>query len=316
MLSRIPSSKILNDACKRMLNQNIMSMKIRHPQTFDTSLRDGIQTLNHNNMSFGIKQSIYDKIIREYNPESIEIGSLSSPKILPIMKDTLELYSYAEGIQKKNEDSMRSDNYILIPSLNKLQLALDSGVYNFSFITSVSNEFQKKNTNRTIKDTKKEFDGIFDILQHIENYKAKLYISCINECPIVGSIDNDYIVYEILNYHKNYPFDTFCISDTCGTIKLEDFEYIINNIMFFGIPKEKVSIHLHYDELNLDNVNKILWYCFSKGINNFDVSILDTGRCSVTMPENGRKLRNLDYDTLYSSFSRYLEFKNVFFTNK
>lgn len=186
MLSRIPCRKILNDACKRMLNQNIMS-QIRHPQTFDTSLRDGIQSLNHNNMSFGIKQSIYDKIIREYNPQSIEIGSLTSPKILPIMKDTLELYSYAEGIQKKNTDSMRSDTYILIPSLNKLQLALDSGVYNFSFITSVSNEFQKKNTNRTIKDTKKEFDGIFDILKNIENYKTKLYISCINECPIIGS---------------------------------------------------------------------------------------------------------------------------------
>jgi hypothetical protein len=86
--------------------------------------------------------------------------------------------------------------------------------------------------------------------------------------------------------------------------------------MFFGIPKEKISVHLHYDESNLDNINKILWYCFSKEISNFDVSILDTGRCSVTMPENGRKLRNLDYDTLYSSFARYLEFKTVFFTNK
>jgi hydroxymethylglutaryl-CoA lyase len=315
MISRVLSRKTVNDACKRMLNQTIMS-QVKMPQTFDTSLRDGIQYLNHNNMPFGIKQSIYDKIIREYSPDSIEIGSLTSPKILPIMKDTLELHSYAEKIQKKDTISNRSDIYVLIPSFNKLQKAIDSGVYNFSFITSVSNEFQKKNTNRTLEDTKKEFHTIFDVLKNITNYKTKLYISCINECPIIGNIDNDYIVHEILNYHKNYPFDTFCISDTCGTLKCDDFKYIIDHIVFFGIPKDKISVHLHYNDSSLDNVNKILWYCFSKGINQFDVSILHTGGCSITMPENGGNLRNLDYDTLFSSFARYLEYKHAFYTNK
>ena len=145
MLSRVLARKSVNDVCKRMLNQTIMS-QIKMPQTFDTSLRDGIQYLNPNNMSFGIKKSIYDKIIREYTPECIEVGSLTSPKLLPIMKDTLELHLYAEEIQKKNDELNRSLTYVLIPSLNKLQNALDSGVYNFSFITSVSNEFQKKNT--------------------------------------------------------------------------------------------------------------------------------------------------------------------------
>lgn len=315
MISRILSRKSVNIACKRMLNQTVMS-QIKMPETFDTSLRDGIQYINPNNMSFGIKQLIYDKIIREYNPESIEVGSLTSPKLLPIMKDTLDLHLYAEEIQKKNDESKRSLTYVLIPSLNKLQCALDSGVYNFSFITSVSNEFQKKNTNRTIQDTKKEFYTIFDLLKNKKNYKTKLYISCINECPISGNIDNDFIVHEILNYHKDYPFDTFCISDTCGTLKYHDFEYIIDHIMFFGIPKDKISVHLHYNDSSLDNVNKILWYCFSKGINNFDVSILDTGGCSITIPENGGNLRNLDYDTLFASFMRYLEYKQAFTTNE
>jgi len=315
MISRVLSRNLLNDACKRMLNQTVIS-QIKIPQTFDTSLRDGIQYINPNNMSFGIKQSIYDKIIREYNPESIEVGSLTSPKLLPIMKDTLDLHAYAKGIQQKNIETQRSHIYVLIPSLNKLHSALDSGVYNFSFITSISNEFQKKNTNRTLQDTKKEFHTIFNILENNKIYKTKLYISCINECPIIGNIDNDYIVYEILNYHKDYPFDTFCISDTCGTLKFDDFEYIVDNIMFFGIPKEKISIHLHYNDCNLDNVNKILWYCFSNGINKFDVSILHTGGCSITMPENGGNLRNLDYDTLFASFMRYLEYKNAFTTNE
>jgi len=315
MLSRILSRKSVNDVCKRMLNQTLMS-HVKMPQTFDTSLRDGIQYLNPNNMQLAIKQSIYDKIIREYSPESIEVGSLTSPKILPIMKDTLELHSYAESIQKKDTISNRSDIYVLIPSFNKLQTALDAGVYNFSFITSVSNEFQKKNVNRTLQDTKKEFHAVFDSLKNITNYKTKLYISCINECPIVGNIDNDYIIHEILNYHKNYPFDTFCISDTCGTLKCDDFKYIIDHIVFFGIPKDKISVHLHYNDSSLDNIHKILWYCFSEEINKFDVSILDTGGCSVAMPENGGNLRNLDYDTLFSSFARYLEFKQAFYNSK
>ena len=304
MLSRILSRKYVNGVCKRMLNQNIMS-QIKVPQTFDTSLRDGIQYLNHNNISLEIKESIYDKIIREYAPESIEIGSLTSPKILPIMKDTLEMHSYAENIQKKNNGPTRSNTYVLIPSFNKLQTALDAGVYNFSFITSASNEFQKKNVNRTIEDTKREFYNIFDILKYKTNYKTKLYISCIDHCPIVGKIDKEFIVKELLYYNTNYNFDEICLSDTCGNLSFENFMCIVENATYLGVPTSKISLHLHISNENMENSKKILKYCFENEINKFDISTLATGGCSITI-ENKKLLSNLSYGVFYSILYEYI----------
>ena len=271
-----------------------------NPILFDVSLRDGIQGANKEGFSTDIKKEILRNIMIDHNPPKIEVGSLANPKLLPIMGDSIEMYNYAT----KN---INTDVYLLIPNMNKLLYAFENNIKNFSFITSVSNQFQVRNAKSSIHETKCDFDIMFSRwFREPHIYKTKLYISCINRCPILGKMDNDFVLKEVLYYHSKYDFHEICLSDTMGNIKYDDFEYIIDNCLYFGIPPSKLSFHFHVLPHNLENLEKIIFYCFSKKLNKFDVSLLETGGCNVTMtPE---KLRpNMTYDVFYRIMNKYIE---------
>jgi pyruvate/oxaloacetate carboxyltransferase len=136
----------------------------------------------------------------------------------------------------------------------------------------------------------------------------KLYVSCINECPISGKINNDFIVNRILKLNK-MNVDNICLSDTCGTLNVDDFEYIVDACNFFGLPSHKLSLHLHVKNGSEDIVEKIIHKALDKRIIDFDVSLLETGGCSVTMNTN-QIAPNLSYELYYKSLVNYIE-KNI-----
>jgi hypothetical protein len=194
----------------------------------------------------------------------------------------------------------------LIPSEKKMLPAIEHGITNFSFITSVSDQFQIRNTTKTIQETKYDFDVLFNKWFKVPcQFNKKLYISCINKCPILGKMDNDFVLKEVLYYHQKYDFDEICLSDTTGNLDYNDFEYIVENTLYFGVPHSKLSFHFHCPEKNRENLEKILFYCFSNKLNKFDVSMLETGGCSITMDSTTLK-PNLSYDLFYSILDRYI----------
>ena len=280
-----------------------------NPVLFDVSLRDGIQNAIIENFPTDRKMSIFHSIITELKPQKIEIGSLCSPRVLPIMKDSLVLHNFVKQyfiMQQRSAAIQNIDVYVLIPSMNKLYTAIEHNIKNFSFITSLSEQFQIRNTNKTIQETKSDFDIMFARwFREPCNYKTKLYISCFNACPILGKLDNDFILKEILYYNEKYNFDELCLSDTMGSLTIDDFEYIIENCLFFGIPPSKLSFHFHCMKGNQENLEKILYYCFYKKLTKFDISMLETGGCSVTMVPS--KLRpNMTYDMFYFILDKYI----------
>jgi hypothetical protein len=221
------------------------------------------------------------------------------------MKDSIEIYKHA--VEHINREKLNTDVYILVPSLSKLNLAIKNKIQNYSFITSTSNAFQLRNTCRTLDRTKEELKTMFERLgdTSIQNTKKKLYISCIDQCPIVGKIDKEYIVNELVYYNTNFNFDEICLSDTCGNLSFDNFFYIIENATYLGIPVNKLSIHLHISNENMENIKKIMKYCFENEINKFDISSLATGGCSITI-ENKKLHPNLSYGLFYSILYEYI----------
>jgi isopropylmalate/homocitrate/citramalate synthase len=269
------------------------------PILFDVTLRDGLQTESIEHYPTEKKKKILHHILRTYNPPNIEIGSLVNPKILPIMSDSIEMFHYAQQQTPNNI-------YVLVPTIHKLEYAIENKIKNLSFITSVSDSFQRKNTNRSLLQTKNEFISIFERINRepYEFYNKKLYISCINKCPIMGKIENDVIVREILYYFENFEFDELCISDTCGELEFENFIYIIKKCMILGIPESMFSIHLHISEKNIENIEKIIMFSFDNNIHKFDVSAIKSGGCSVTMNPDETS-QNLSYDLFYKILEKY-----------
>jgi hypothetical protein len=204
----------------------------------------------------------------------------------------------------------RPNIFMLVPNSNQLKRVVNNTKINhFSFITSVSNEFQLKNTKQTLEES---YNELYEMMYSFEENRyrvnppyIKLYVSCINECPISGKIDNNFIVDKILNLNKT-KVNNICLSDTCGTLDVSDFEYIVDRCIFLGLPRNKLSLHLHVKSGREDIVEQIIHKALDRRILNFDVSLLETGGCSITMNKN-QIANNLSYELYYKSLASYIK---------
>lgn len=308
---------------KQIINTNSDFSKFYYflgePTPFDVTLRDGLQTLSieeQKKYTFKEKINLYHRITFNYSPKNIEIGSIVSEKVLPVFKDSINLFQNIKSYETYIDDlspGLRHKPFMLIPNSKQLKKVINYTEMNhFSFITSVSERFQLKNTKQTLDES---YSDIYEMMYSFEENRyrqklpfVKLYVSCINECPIEGKIDNDFIVNKLLMINK-MNVDNICLSDTCGTLDVDDFEYIIDTCNFFGLPYNKLSLHLHVKKGREDIVEKIIHKALDKRIIDFDVSLLETGGCSVTMNKN-QIAPNLSYDLYYKSLVNYIE-KNI-----
>jgi hypothetical protein len=275
---------------------------------FDVSLRDGIQLANPQDYSLLVKQNIFASILTTHFPESMEIGSISNA--LPIMRDSLDLADYAFDVSREAADTMGyrppPKLYLLTPNAKGLEKALthfDRKKYNrmnYSWISSVSDPFQLKNTGKTLLQQKNELVRMRNMIRDQSSSPLiKLYISCIHECPIAGKIDMPRILEEIEYYHSTFPdIDELCLSDTMGTLSFIDYRKLIDAIFARNIPAEKFSLHLHMlpGHANWDEVRQIVWYSLRKGIFRYDVSLLNHGGCAMALDKETHGSRpNLSY---------------------
>jgi isopropylmalate/homocitrate/citramalate synthase len=284
--------------------------KLRKLKPFDVTLRDGLQGLSKEQqltMKPVDMLNLYFQIKEKYQPRNMEIGSIVSSKVLPIFKNSDSFYNYIEYCQL-NPDEQKINNFILIPNetqFNNINKFI--GLNCFSFITSVSESFQMKNTKMTLDTTFQQINNMMRVLDDKpEKSTVKLYVSCINECPIEGKIDNNVIIEKIQKYQKLKP-NILCLSDTCGTLTSEDLNYIILNLQRDGIKNDysNLSLHLHVKPGREDEVEQIIHTALDFGINSFDVSALKSGGCSVTMNESDLA-PNLSYELYYKSLFTYL----------
>jgi len=161
----------------------------------------------------------------------------------------------------------------------------------------------------TLDESDREIQSMIEELNNNTYRKVapiiKLYVSCISECPIEGKIDCDFIINRLVKLNT-LKVDAICLSDTCGTLQVEEFENIIDACIRFGLFRPiKFSLHLHVKEGREDEVEKIIHKALEYKIIDFDVSSLNSGGCSVTMNRQ-RLLPNLSYDLYYKSLCNYI----------
>jgi hydroxymethylglutaryl-CoA lyase len=216
---------------------------------------------------------------------AIEVGAFTSPKIIPAMQYTRDLLDYAYFLEPRGQYT------ILVPNHARFQKSLTDSIYQkvtgFSYITSASPAFQQKNTRQTLEETHKDivkcvnFAGI--------NKTAKVYVSCINHCPLTGRVHDEAIYAAIRPYIvmvSNGEIDEVCLADTCGTLRRDDFQRIIETLYMLGLPYENMGLHLHVsmsDPVQCEEARRILWCAFDRGVGAVDVATSQGGGCSVTI---------------------------------
>ena len=278
------------------------------PKPFDVTLRDGLQGLDlkkQQKYTLNKKLDLYYNNLIKYNPKSFEVGSIESPKILPIFQDTLQVLDSVTKVNKTSKQNILPSNYVLIPNQRYL---MKSNILtnNYSFITSFSDEFQVQNTKMSLEES---YSDIFNMMIYLSDkstndFKTKLYMSCFTECPLSGKLSL-HNIFNIFLRFLTLPIDDICLSDTCGTLQPYEFKNFIKISKEYKVNLSKLSLHLHVNPENEQNTIDIIHTALDNKIVNFDVSSLETGGCSVTMKKE-KMFPNLSYDLYYKALVQYI----------
>tara|TARA_B100001093_G_scaffold140730_1_gene133230 strand:+ start:166 stop:1053 length:888 start_codon:yes stop_codon:yes gene_type:complete len=249
----------------------------------DVTARDGLQSLKK---ILTVEQRV--KLIKQLSNcmfSEIEVGSLVNPKIIPAMKDSLEVYT------KTLDDKFKS--YVLVGNEKNITDINFHKIKYFSLFTSPSNQFNINNINTDVEGSFERFKKMINKLDKRENHYIKGYISCVSDCPFEGEISIDKVLDTIKKY-KEIGVDEICLADTIGTLKPDKLNRILQNSEKI-YDNNLISLHLHTEnELTTNRWKENLNVAINNNVYKFDTSLLGIGGCPAVYSKNRCKTGNLN----------------------
>ena len=220
-----------------------------------------------------IKLSYLQKLVN-VGFDVIDIGSFVSHKAIPQLADSATVI---ESIDLSN-----SNSELLVIVANK-QGAINACNYDkISFIGypfSISENFQIRNTNKSIKDSEKELAEILEIADRA-NKKVVVYLSM-----CFGNPYGDPWNVEIVNHWISKLIDMnvkiISLSDTIGTSNKKSIKTIFSSVIK-NHPKIEFGAHLHSDQ---NTCHEKIKSALEAGCSRFDGVIKGFGGCPMASNE-------------------------------
>lgn len=276
----------------------------------DVTARDGLQSISKI-LSVGQRINLINQLSKLMFGE-IEVGSLVNPKIIPTMKDSLEVY--------KKTRSSNFKPYLLVGNEKNISDINFFDIKYFSLFTSPSDQFNINNINTDVEGSFERFRKMIGNLENRENHYIKGYISCVSECPFEGEISSDKILDTIKKY-KDIGVNEICLADTIGTLKPDKLNDILENSKKI-CDNSLLSLHLHTEnELTTNKWKENLKVAINNDVYKFDTSLLGIGGCPAAYSKDRCKTGNLNIIHVVSyfkeigldigSFGSELWYKNV-----
>ena len=276
----------------------------------DVTARDGLQSISKI-LSVEQRVNLINQLSKLMFSE-IEVGSLVNPKIIPTMKDSLEVYKMTRNLNFKP--------YLLVGNDKNIKDINFFGIKYFSLFTSPSDKFNINNINTDVEGSFERFRKMIANLKNRENHYIKGYISCVGECPFEGEISNEKILNTIEKY-KDIGVNEICLADTIGTLKPDKLNDILKNSKKI-YDNSLLSLHLHTEnELTTNKWKENLKVAINNDVCKFDTSLLGIGGCPAAYSKDRCKTGNLNIIHAVSyfkeiglnidSFGSELWYKNV-----
>ena len=147
---------------------------------FDVTMRDGLQSVKTFIPIERKKEMVID-LLSKHDIESIEIGSLVSEKAMPQMSTSADLFKFTTDYVF-DSGYLNPKIFMLVPpKFARFAQAHELGVRHISVMSSVSDAFQTKNVKQNTAQT---HTTINNALKTMHFTSAKIYLSCIDECPV------------------------------------------------------------------------------------------------------------------------------------
>ena len=206
--------------------------------------------------------------------DTLDFGSFVSPKAIPQMVDTAEVLSKLDLSRTKSK---------LLAIIANVRGAEDAVQYTeidyLGFPFSISENFQMRNTHKTIAQSVETLQEIFNIAD-AANKEVVTYISMGFGNPY-GDPWNVEIVGEWTEKLASMGARILSLSDTVGTSDPENIEYLFSNLIP-KYPHKEFGAHLH--------TTPTKWHekvdaAYNAGCRRFDGAVQGFGGCPMAKDE-------------------------------
>ena len=202
--------------------------------------------------------------------DTIDFGSFVSPKAIPQMADTKDIINNLQLVNSKSKllaiiaNERGATNAIVFDEITYL-----------GFPFSVSETFQKRNTNSTIEESLKRVEVIQN-LSFINNKELVIYISMGFGNPY-GDIYNEEIVFNWVNKLVAMGIKIISLADTVGLASADQVYRVTKNIVD-SLPAIEIGAHLHSTP---NNWKEKIDAALQAGCKRFDGALKGIGGCPM-----------------------------------
>lgn len=239
----------------------------------EVGARDGLQNEKFI-ISFEQRLEFLKRLIQA-GFQSIEVGSCVSPKWVPQMDRSVDLYQQLIPYQQDLSLSL------LVPNLKGFESALAANCNEIAIFTAASESFTHKNINRSIDQSFDEFSKIMQLAKQ-HQIRVRAYVSCVVDCPYEGAIDPAkvadiaYRLYELGCYEIS-------LGETIGTASPKRVNTLLQHCLQ-KVPVHALAGHFH-DTYGLAIAN--IMESLNLGLRIFDSSVAGLGGCPYAKGTTG-----------------------------
>lgn len=202
--------------------------------------------------------------------DTIDFGSFVSPNAIPQMRDT------AEVLSKLNLETNTKLLAIVANERGANEACAFDEINYLGFPFSISEEFQKRNTNSSIEETLKRVEAIQTKVIR-SNKKLVLYISMGFGNPYGEKWSPDLVLNWAERLYKLFDIQILALSDTIGSAKISDIEFLFQALIP-NLPHIEFGAHMH---VRPENAMSVIEAAFSAGCRRFDGAIRGFGGCPM-----------------------------------
>ena len=219
--------------------------------------------------------------------DTIDFGSFVSPKVIPQMKDTSTVY---RGL---NLEHTQSKLLAIVANTRGAQEAsLFEKIDYLGFPLSISETFQRRNTNMSIDDAIRTLESIKNICTQ-SSKQLVVYISMGFGNPYGDPYDVD-LVSEFVSKMNALGADVISIADTVGLATADEISDLLSTLMPAFLQTE-IGVHLH---ARADEAHDKIVAAYKAGCRRFDGALKGYGGCPMA---NDKLVGNLPTETLISA---------------
>jgi len=207
--------------------------------------------------------------------DTIDFGSFVSPKAIPQMRDTADVLSKL--------DLSDSDSKLLAIIANERgaeEACSFHEIHYLGYPFSVSEEFQKRNTNSTIEETLKRVEFIQNKTV-LSGKKLVIYLSMGFGNPYGEYWSPDIVLKWTERLVNLFGIEIISISDTIGSAKKEDISFLFKTLIP-ELPQIEFGAHMH---VRPENAKEIIDTAYQAGCRRFDSAIRGFGGCPMAKDE-------------------------------